>query len=128
MSTESGLMGVYAPSLTREAILGAIRKKRTYALTGGGIIIDFRCNGKMMGETVNRSDVLFFTGYVASPEGITTIEIISDGRVVHREDVGAAEFDLRLNLDAPRREAYYYLRTETGSGNRAWSSPVWIIP
>ena len=128
MSTESGLMGVYAPSLTREAILGAIRKKRTYALTGGSIIIDFRCNGKLMGETVHRSDALFFTGYVASPEGITAIEIISDGRVVHREDVGAPEFELRLRLDAPRQETYYYLRTETGSGNRAWSSPVWIIP
>ncbi len=128
MSTETGLMGVYAPSLTREAVLGAIRKKRTYALTGGGIIIDFRCNGKLMGETVHRSDVLFFTGYVASPERVATIEIISDGRVVHREDVGTTEFDLRLRLDAPRQETYYYLRAETGSGNRAWSSPVWIIP
>jgi hypothetical protein len=128
MTTESGLMGVYAPSLTREAILGAIRKKRTYALTGGSIIIDFRCNGKLMGEAVHRSDVLFFTGYVASPEGVTAIEIISDGRVVHREDVRAPEFDLHLRLDAPRQETYYYLRTETGSGNRAWSSPVWIIP
>lgn len=128
MSTESGLMGVYAPFLTREAILGAIKKKRTYALTGGGIIIDFRCNGKLMGESVHRSDILFLTGYVASPEQITSVEIVSDGCVVHHQDVGAPEFELALRLDAPRQETYYYLRTETGAGNRAWSSPVWIIP
>jgi hypothetical protein len=128
MSTEYGLMGVYAPTLTRESILGAIRKKRTYALTGGHIVIDFRCNGKLMGESVHRSDVLFFTGYVASPEGITSVEIVSDGRVVHHQDVGMPQCDLELRLNAPRKETYYYLRTETGSGNRAWSSPVWIIP
>ena len=128
MTTESGLMGVYAPALTREAIFGAIKRKRTYALTGGGIIIDFRCNGKMMGESVHRSDILVFTGYVASPEGITSVEIVSDGRVVHDQDVSASEFDLDLMLEAPRQETYYYLRTETSSGNRAWSSPVWIIP
>ena len=128
MYTETGLMGVYAPRLSKQAIMGAIRKRRTYALTGGNIIIDFRCNGKMMGETLHRSDLLFFTGYAASPEGIEAVELVSGGRVVHREEVGAPEFDLSLRLDAPRQETYYYLRARTPSGNRAWSSPVWIIP
>lgn len=128
MNTEFGLMGVYAPSLTREAVLGAIKKRRTYALTGGRIVIDFRCNGKFMGESVHHSDILFFEGYVASPEGITYLEIIGDGHVVHRQDVGGPESELRLRINAPRQESYYYLRAETDSGNRAWSSPVWIIP
>jgi hypothetical protein len=128
MTTEFGLMGVYAPTLTRSSILDAIKKKRTYALTGGRIIIDFRCNGKFMGEALHHSDILFFEGYVASTGTITSVEVVSNRDIVHDEDIAAGEAVISLRLDAPREEAYYYLRVKTDSGHRAWSSPVWVLP
>ncbi|MHC4677597.1 MAG: DUF3604 domain-containing protein, partial [Planctomycetota bacterium] len=45
-----GLAAVLASELTREAIFAAIRDRRTYALTGDRIAVDFRLNGQLMGR------------------------------------------------------------------------------
>ena len=47
-----GLTGIYAKELTPAAILDAMARRRTFALTAGRTILDFRCNGRLMGEVV----------------------------------------------------------------------------
>ena len=36
-----GVMAVYAPELTREAVFDAIRQRRTYGTTGCRLLLDF---------------------------------------------------------------------------------------
>ena len=45
-----GLTAVFAPALTSEAILAALRARRCYATTGARMILDFRVEGRPMGE------------------------------------------------------------------------------
>jgi hypothetical protein len=43
---------VYAPELTREAILDAIRARHTYGTTAARIFLDMRVNGHLMGDKI----------------------------------------------------------------------------
>src|SRR5690606_34980091 len=45
-----GLAVVKATELSREAIFDALRNRRTYAVTGDRIDLDFHLNGRIMGQ------------------------------------------------------------------------------
>jgi hypothetical protein len=79
-----GLMAALAPDFTREGIFEAIRARRTYALTGDRIEVDFTVEGKPMGSTLeagNRAEVRFA---VCGRDELDVVEVIQDGRIVHR--------------------------------------------
>ncbi len=79
-----GLMAALVTDFTREGIFEAIRARRTYALTGDRIELDFSVDGAPMGSTVtagNRAEVAFS---VHGRDELDVVEIIQDGRVVHR--------------------------------------------
>ena len=79
-----GLMAAVAEDLTRPALIEAIRARRTYALTGDRIEVDFAVEGAPMGSTiaVGRQAAVSFT--VHGRDELDVVEIIQDGRVVHR--------------------------------------------
>jgi len=79
-----GLMAALATDLSRPAILEAVRARRTYALTGDRIEVDFSVDGAPMGATVTagkRAEVAFA---VRGRDELDVVEIVQDGRVVHR--------------------------------------------
>jgi len=79
-----GLMAAVATELTRPALLEAIRARRTYALTGDRIEVDFSVDGAPMGATIaagRQAEVAFS---VRGRDELDVIEVIQDGRVVHR--------------------------------------------
>lgn len=125
---EHSLTGVYAEELTREHILDAIKKRRTFATTGDKIIVDFRCNGRFMGETISGGSRLEFTAHVESADPITSAELIRGGRVVITEEVDAREASYTWSIENPGEATYFYLRLATRSGEFAWSSPIFVEP
>jgi hypothetical protein len=132
---DQGLTGVYARDLSRAAVVDAMRRRRAFALTGGNIVVDFRCNGKLMGEEITvgpGEGSLTFSGGVWSVDPIVSVEIVSAGRVVYRSEPaeGGVGPEARFTWTAavPDSRAYYYLRATTAGGDLAWSSPIWIIP
>ncbi|MHC4433591.1 MAG: DUF3604 domain-containing protein, partial [Planctomycetota bacterium] len=80
-----GLAAVLAPELTREAIFDALRDRRTYAVTGDRIAVDFRLNGQLMGRelpyTRGRELAVTVTGW----DQIDRVEILKNNRVLHRD-------------------------------------------
>ena len=133
---EVGLTGVYAASLAAGPIFDAYRRRRTFALTGGRIALDFRCNGRFMGEEIVDSEALSFEAYAVSPDSIVLAEIVSDGRAIFRLDPADAEnlervspagFRFNATVESPDSTAYFYLRVQTAKGDRAWSSPIWSV-
>ncbi len=80
-----GLAAVLATELTREAIFDAIRNRRTYALTGDRIAVDFTLNGRLMGSelpyTQKRELAVTVTGW----DQLDRIEILKNNRVLHRD-------------------------------------------
>jgi len=80
-----GMAAVLATDLTREAIFDAIRNRRTYAVTGDRIGLDFTLNGSLMGAqlpyTPDRRLAVNVTGW----DQLDRVEILRNNRVIHRD-------------------------------------------
>jgi hypothetical protein len=79
-----GLMGVHADVLSREAILDAIRRRRTYALTGDRIRVEARLNGLPMGADVPAAPEYAFAAEIDALDEIEVVELVVDGEVYER--------------------------------------------
>ncbi len=90
-----GLMAAVATDLTRPALLEAIRARRTYALTGDRIEVEFAVDGAAMGATIEAGRQAELRFAVRGRDELDVVEVIQDGRVVHRaypqEEVAAAD-------------------------------------
>lgn len=80
-----GLMAALVRDFSREGIFEAIRSRRTYALTGDRIEIDFEVEGAPMGATIESGRQVALSFAVRGRDELDVVEVIQDGRVVHRE-------------------------------------------
>jgi len=98
-----GLTGVLAAANTREAIFDALRHRRTLAVTGDRIAIDFRAGDAPMGSAV--SDVDEITFQVEGWDFIKQVELVRDNVPVlvrtadGRAEAGPAEDRYRVRLE-----------------------------
>jgi hypothetical protein len=79
-----GLMGALVREFTREGIFEAIRARRTYALTGDRIEVDFTVEGAPMGTTIDAGNRVEARFSVRGRDELDVVEVIQDGRTVHR--------------------------------------------
>lgn len=100
-----GLMAALCRELTREEILAAIRARRTYALTGDRIEVDFRVDEAIMGSTIEAGARAEASFAVRGRDELDVVEVIQDGTIVHRaypqqnvraQDAWSAPFQVRL--------------------------------
>ncbi len=88
-----GLAAVHAEELTREAIWDAFWKRRTYAVTGDRILLDFQLNGNPMGSVLKagpkqpRQMAIAVDGW----DSLDRVEILKNCQVVKRW----SDFDTR---------------------------------
>jgi hypothetical protein len=83
-----GLMAALVTDFTREGIFEAIRARRTYALTGDRIEVDFTLDGAPMGSTIRCGRSVEAAFAVQGRDELDVVEVIQDGRIVHREFAG----------------------------------------
>ncbi len=82
-----GRMGVWAESLSRDAIWEAITARRTYALTGDRIELAFSLNGQPMGALCPPAEERWLEVAVDAGAAIDYIELLHNNTVIHRESV-----------------------------------------
>jgi hypothetical protein len=80
-----GLMAALVSDFTREGVMEAIRARRTYALTGDRIEVDFTVDGAPMGATIQAGGQVEAAFGVRGRDELDVVEVIQDGRVVHRQ-------------------------------------------
>jgi len=80
-----GLAAVKATELTRPAIFDAIRQRRTYAVTGDRIDLDFHLNGRMMGRELPYARQRDIRVRARGWDVIDRVEVVKNGRVIHRD-------------------------------------------
>lgn len=97
-----GLMAALVRDFTREGIFEAIRARRTYALTGDRIELDFTVEGAPMGATIEagrRAEARFSVG---GRDELDVVEVIQDGRVVqraHADDAAGLSPTVQVRLE-----------------------------
>jgi len=79
-----GLVGIYAPELSRPALLEALRERRTIAVTGDRIQLETTLNGKWMGSQLPFTDEREINVNVTGFDEIDRIELVKNGRVIDR--------------------------------------------
>lgn len=140
-----GLMGVWAPELTREAIFQAMYDRHTYATTGARIIVLFRVSGAFMGEELRLADQpelaqrRTIEAFVAGEAKLAQVEVIRNNEVVHYFRPEGSDTTLEWTddelleplaltpCDDRERFVFYYLRVLQSDGEMAWASPVWVL-
>lgn len=93
-----GKTAVWATELTREAIWEAILHRRTYAVSGDRISLQFSINGFPMGsEITSAAQRRVIHVAVAGGDAIDRIEVLKNGRLLERYDHGSATDSLGGN-------------------------------
>ncbi len=82
-----GLACVWATELTRNGIWEALLARRTYAVTGDRIILQYTLNDAPMGSAVPFDTTRELRVRVEGMDELDSIEVLKNGRVVHTERV-----------------------------------------
>ena len=138
--TGGGLTGIYAESLSRRAILEALRQHRCFATDGSRIAVQLWAAGEFMGGTAASQGPPEVRWHVQLTQAPAVVTLVRDGDAIASWD--AAESQAQgtfIDDDAAPGAHFYYLCVEQSMGwrnhisnvspawgPRAWSSPVWV--
>ncbi len=120
---------VYAPELTREALLDAMRRRHCFGSTAAKILLDVRVNGALMGEKIAAPDGRPVDVRITArcPGDIDRIEVCRNNQFVYTATPNGKTADLRFVDEQPLPgRSYYYVRVLQKDEEIAWSSPVWL--
>ncbi len=135
--TGGGLTGIYAPELTPQAIVDALKDHRVFATNGSRIEIDARANGIFMGRDVATGDEVALTLDVRTPRPIVRVVLVKDGDEILVVQGEGRKSLQQAYVDRPSDGFHwYYWRIEqegvspdypgnlkVAEGHLAWSSP-----
>jgi len=120
---------VYAPELTREAILDALRARHCFGTTAAKIQLDVRVNGHLMGEKIPEpaTGPVTVTIRVRCPQPIDRVEVCRSNQFIHRVQPAGKSAEITFVDRKPLPgTSYYYVRVIQTDQEIAWSSPVWF--
>ncbi|MFQ6133086.1 MAG: carbohydrate binding domain-containing protein [Armatimonadota bacterium] len=123
-----GKAAVYAPRLTRDAILNGIRQRHCYGTTSAKIFLDVRVNGRLMGEKIARAQGPVTVQVEATAAGpIQRVDVVRNNEFVYTPKVEGRQVGFTYRDNQPLEgDSYYYVRVIQEDEEIAWSSPVWL--
>jgi len=122
-----GIMGVWAPELTRESIFEALLNRRVYATTNARILLRFSADGQPMGSEIRAGGSVSFRVYAASEVPIARVDLVRNGEDAQSIRPESGEVDWRPS-EPIEESTCCYGRITRSVGQMAWSSPIWIDP
>ena len=120
---------VYAPQLSRESILEALRARHCFGTSAARIFLDVRVNGALMGEVLSAPDgkPVEVRIRVRCPADIECVEVCRNNEFIYANQPEGREADLTFTDTNPVDGwSYYYVRVTQKDKEMAWSSPVWL--
>jgi uncharacterized repeat protein (TIGR01451 family) len=120
--------GVVATELSKDALLEALRARRTFATEDKNFSLRMKANGAWMGSEIPNTGQIQFEIDGADPDGELTsvVQIITNqGTVVAEYYPDSASFTLTPVLYISTGVHYYYIKVTQADGERIVSSPVW---
>ena len=120
--------GVVMPELTKEALLEALRARRTFATEDKNFAFWMKANGAWMGSEIPNTGQIAFEVYGNDPDGetVTRVQLITNKGVVAAEYTpNAATFTWQPVLTIAPGVQYFYAKALQADGDRIVSSPIW---
>jgi hypothetical protein len=126
-----GLACVWVKEISRNGVLEAMRSRRVFGTTGDQIVMDFRLNGAVQGQTLKgiKKPVLSFS--IKTVDQIESIDILRNSRVI--KSIQPTEQTNELSGDfvdqayqTEKDVLYYYVRVTQKNKHIGWSSPIWM--
>jgi hypothetical protein len=121
---------ILAPANNREALVDAIRNRRTYGATDN-IVVDFRLSDGtreyLMGSDARISGAARFRVHIEGTGSLRDVEIVKDNKRVYAAAVNGKT--AAFEWSDPSRGAgtsFYYVRVRQQDGQIAWASPIWV--
>lgn len=125
-----GLAAIRASGLTRDALLVAMRARRTYATSGPRILIDARWNEHPMGSSIPAAQLAAQSRIdfrVSGTAPIAAVELVRSGSLRQRlTGAGVEDVEESFFLVPARAGEYAYLRVIQTDGGLAWTSPFFV--
>ncbi|HUT95857.1 MAG TPA: carbohydrate binding domain-containing protein [Thermoguttaceae bacterium] len=124
-----GKAAVFAPELTREAILDALRARHCYGTTAAKILLDVRTDGHLMGEKVSKPAPrnVEVTIFARCPGEIARIDVCRNNQFIYTHEPEGCDAQLTfVDREPLAGRSYYYVRVIQEDEEIAWSSPVWF--
>ncbi len=116
-----------APALTRENILDAFRRRRTYSTSDPTMKIYYRVNGEWMGARLDGPESLDIDVKISTENerGIGSIALIAEDNIIVASVNAGALREYHWKLKLKPQYDYYYVRV-TAAGQYTVTAPVWV--
>ncbi len=121
-----GIMGVWASELSRQAIFGALRRRRVFATTNARMLLRFAINGHPMGSEISLRGQRDLVIRAASEVDIHRVDVIRNGEVLATDEPDESRVSWQLEDGGSLPVDWYYVRLIRKDGQMAWSSPIWV--
>ncbi len=126
------LTGVLADTLTKEAVLQALKDRRTFAMEVNpktdrmGLL--YQCDGHWVGEVFeSAADTIHFDVTLWAQNDFISVELIRNGIQIDYASPGSNYCEWHPEDEPLFGESYYLIRAQQTDGDYLWSSPIWII-
>ncbi len=119
--------GAVASALTKEAVLEALRARRTFATEDSNLALALRAGENWMGSIIPKAPAITFSVDVVDPDGESvTLELFDRGLVVASDSFSAAAAHT-WTPTAPGVEGHlYFVKATQADGDTAYTSPLWV--
>lgn len=121
-----GIMGIWAPELTREAIFDALWNRCCFATMNVRMPIRFEVCDAFMGQEVECNEERTIHLWAASEVPIGRATIVRNGEDWRSVEPGEGVVDWWIEDTASSSSDWYYARVERVDGLLGWASPVWV--
>jgi hypothetical protein len=126
MSTHISYAMVWAEERSREAVMEALKARRTYGATDN-IVLEFWIGDHFMGEEFEAEEVPPIRIKVVGTNTISDIQVIRNNTSIYQNPGGSREVNLSFqDMDPDSGTNFYYLRVQQEDRQTAWSSPIWV--
>ena len=124
-----GLAAILSPTVTRDAILEALRARRAYATSGPRILLRVTLDGEPMGSALGAGPARRLAVEVVAPRPLVRVDIVRSGRSVETlSGHSRREMSFERTLAELVAGEYVYVRAVQEGDGAAWSSPFFIDP
>ncbi len=122
--------GVLMPELTKDALLEAMRLRRTFATEDKNFSLSMKANGSWMGSEIANSGQIEFEIQGSDPDGeiASLVELITDQGVVANTFVPTlASFTWSPLETITTGVHYFYVKVTQADGDLIVTSPIWTM-